>query len=131
MAMHAGNLGMIHTQKGKGERHTCRAHEHATAAWDDWTTTSRVCGQECDGANNRNGKALATCVFAESVFDSPLVTTRSAAVPQPPALSQEAAAAGVDVATVTASSNQERFRLQRKLPKRRLVAGCCCWLARC
>ena len=122
---------MIHTEKCKGEWHACQVHEHETATWDDWTTTSRVCGQECDWANNRNGKALATCVFSESVLDTPLVTPRPAAVPQPPALSQEAAAAAVDVATVAASSNRQRFRLQRKLPKRRLVAGCCCWLARC
>ena len=130
VAMHAGNLGMIHTQKGKGERHTCLVHKHATAAWDDLTTTSSVCGQDWDWANNGRGKTLATCVFSESASDTRLVTPLPAAVPRPPALSLEAAAA-VDVATVTARSDRRRLRLPRKLPKRRLVAGCCCCLARC
>ena len=77
----------------------------------------------------RKVKALASCVFSESVSDSPLVNPRPAGHPQPQALSLEAAAGAV--ATVAANSDRRRLRPQRKMPKRRLAAGCCCWLARC
>ena len=79
----------------------------------------------------RKVKAIASCVFSESVSDSPLVNPLPAVHPQPQALSLEAAAAAGAAATVAANSDRRRLRPQRKMPKRRLAAGCCCWLARC
>ena len=70
-------------------------------------------------------------MFSEIVSDNPLVIPLPAVLPQLQALSQEAAAAAEAAATVATNSDRRCLQPQWKMPKRRLAAGCCCWVALC